>query len=134
MSENFADLQLSFDFADTENTNLHGGRQIAAPVDDSLLEDDEEDTSSPVTDDADDLNPSPAFDEFPEPELPESELPESSSELADPLSAETPVIPDSESATPIEQLSTFPEALTQEPAEEPAPPKLEPQPILPEQL
>lgn len=134
MSENFADLQLSFDFADTENTNLHGGRQIAAPVDDSLLEDDEEDTSSPVTDDADDLNPSPAFDEFPEPELPESELPESSSELADPLSAETPVIPDSESATSIEQLSTFPEALPQEPAEEPAPPKVEPQPILPEQL
>lgn len=46
MSENFADLQLKFDFADTDNTELHGGRQIAAPVDDSLVEDDEEESSS----------------------------------------------------------------------------------------
>ena len=124
MSENFADLQLSFDFADTENTNIHGGRQIAAPVDDSLLEDDEEENSS--AENADELNPPPAFDEFPEQDLPDSGL-------AEDLSAEIPEVPASEpepflephssaTAEPVPQESAPEETL---PAEELHPADLE---------
>lgn len=51
MSENLAELQLSFDFAETEEDKIHGGRQIAAPVDNSLVEDEEDEDSSSDSDD-----------------------------------------------------------------------------------
>ena len=125
MSENFADLQLSFDFADAENTNIRGERQIAAPVDDSLLEDDEEETSS--DDNAGEWNSSPIFSDPPEEELPDSGLAEN-------LSAESPALPGSEPEPALESPSPSAEPLPEESAGEESVPAEEPQPGVPEQM
>lgn len=47
MSEEFTELQLNFDFAETDDSQVHGGQQIAAPVDNSLIEDEEDEQDPP---------------------------------------------------------------------------------------
>ena len=54
MADENTDMQLMFDFADPNESDVHGEQQIAAPVDNSLLEDDDEQENvvlkSPETD------------------------------------------------------------------------------------
>lgn len=47
MSEEFTELQLNFSFAETDEPQVHGGPQIAAPVDNSLIEDEEDEQEPP---------------------------------------------------------------------------------------
>ena len=112
MSENFAELQLSFDFADTDHTKIHGERQIAAPVDDSLLEDDEEENSS--GDNAGELTSPSALPELPEEELPENQYSEMESEEDFHAENSSDLISEPESSALPE--SSSPDPLPQEPA------------------
>ena len=84
MADENTDMQLMFDFADPNESDVHGEQQIAAPVDNSLLEDDDEQENvvleSPETDPSADL-----------PEEQIENLLEAPEELPDELSEEEPL-------------------------------------------
>lgn len=85
MSDEYTELQLNFDFAESDDSQVHGEQQIAAPVDNSLVEDEEDDRepavapeedSEPVqTEEAEELSLS-GTEMFPEQKEPEAAEPE----------------------------------------------------------
>lgn len=89
MAEEETDMQLMFDFADPDNTDVHGEQQIAAPVDNSLLEDEEDELESagenaaglpsdPLPEPASTEEDLPVEEDFPPEEEPESPAEEDS--------------------------------------------------------
>ncbi len=102
MADENTDMQLMFDFADPNESDVHGEQQIAAPVDNSLLEDDDEQENVVLESAEPDSSA-----ELPEEQI--EEIPETPEELPDEFSDEEP-----QPEETIEEYQALPEENTPE--------------------